>query len=539
MTGDGNSSSLPAARLKGRPKAGLRIPDLLWRGSPGRRAAGLAAFAATLALAALNQHAPYNITPGVLAHALAASAPLLAAAVAALAVLAPWSGFLAVLLLVPYWDAAQVAWQVGPVQILLQTVFVLALGTGTLLRLRGGEGGGDWRGRLRPWRPTLAVVLGLLGLVSLSTLASPDRTTSVNVMLHGIVEPIAFGALLVVQRPDRRRLALVGLVLGVSVGLGGLINLVQTIPDVGSLAALQAERLLFARLTYFNVGLFGEMLAMAVPLLIGAVALRSWLRPAGLTTAAALVALAISGLCLYLTFSKSAWLATASGVIVLAVLLAHTWHRRIAVVLLAVFVSGMVVPWPAAVLGVVSPRAAAAYRDVMISLVGSSRYNSWDPATLAGRGSLLERLWATEAAVRMAIDHPLLGIGLDRFKAEYVGGYRPPQAHLALDSAHSFWPEIAAELGLPALGLVIVLFAMAVLAAWRTYRSPPDEATRRLAAALLAALVAWLIVASTFAGDMYRPWRNMASDFVMMSVLTAAALALPRVAGRRVGPEPS
>jgi hypothetical protein len=46
---------------------------------------------------------------------------------------------------------------------------------------------------------------------------------------------------------------------------------------------------------------------------------------------------------------------------------------------------------------------------------------------------------------------------------------------------------------------------------------------------LLASLVAWLLVATAFAGDMYRPWRNMSSDFVMMAVLTAAAFALSRV----------
>jgi O-antigen ligase len=136
----------------------------------------------------------------------------------------------------------------------------------------------------------------------------------------------------------------------------------------------------------------------------------------------------------------------------------------------------------------------------------------------------------------MAIDHPLLGIGLDQFKTQYMGRYKPPEAHLDLDSAHTFWPEIAAELGLPALAMVVLVFAAALLSLWRTYRAPPDELTHILAATLLAALAAWLVVATTFDIDLYRDWRNMSSDVVMTAVITAAAFALYRhVRARGVG----
>jgi O-antigen ligase len=138
----------------------------------------------------------------------------------------------------------------------------------------------------------------------------------------------------------------------------------------------------------------------------------------------------------------------------------------------------------------------------MVSLVGQSRYDSWKPSTLPGRGSLLERLYATEAAVPMAVDHPVLGIGLDQFLTQHVDHYRPPEAKLTLDSAHSMWAELAAELGFPVLFLVLVVYAAAMLALWRVYRSPPDDIMRLLAAALFASMVAWLIVATAFAGDM-------------------------------------
>jgi len=58
------------------------------------------------------------------------------------------------------------------------------------------------------------------------------------------------------------------------------------------------------------------------------------------------------------------------------------------------------------------------------------------------------------------------------------------------------------------------------------YRAPPDPLARLLACALLASVVSWLLVGLAFAGDMYRPWRYMASDYVMMMVLVAASFAL-------------
>jgi O-antigen ligase len=200
-----------------------------------------------------------------------------------------------------------------------------------------------------------------------------------------------------------------------------------------------------------------------------------------------------------------------------------------------VALSAFVVPWPALVLQA-SPTLETAYSTVMIKMVGASRYYSWDPSMLSGRGSLVERFLATEAAVEMAVNHPALGIGLDQFKTQYVDTYKTPQAHLDLDSAHTFWPEVAAELGIPALALVVLIFALAMLALWRVYRAPPDQMTRLLALTLLASLVAWMLVATVFAGDMYRPWRNMSSDFVMMAVLVAAAFALSRQAVGRLSP---
>jgi hypothetical protein len=512
----------------------------------------VAAFALTLAITALNEHAPLNIHAGAVGQGIAAVMPVLAASAAAAAILWPWPAFLAIVLLTPVWDVGQVSWQLGSVQVIAQTVFVVALAVGVALRWPrtavavGPAVGADAAtvstpagGARRFVRALSAQRIGALAtagfviLAVLSTLRSPGQQDSATVLLHGILEPIAMGLILLALRPTRTGLAWVALVLGVSVGIGSLLNIVQTVPG-STLHSLQADRLLFSRLTYFNVGLFGEMLAMGIPLLIGTIAARRQLGLGRRGLAVVGVALAICLAGLFLTFSKSAWIATSGATVVLLILLVETWRKRAAIVLTAGLLSTAVIPWPALILQV-APPLNSAYRTVMVSIVGQSRFDSWNPATLSGRGSLVERFYTTEAAVEMAVDHPLLGIGLDQFQTQYVNRYKPAAAHLTPDSAHSFWPEIAAELGLPALALVLLIFLATLAALWRVYRAPPDTATRLLAATLIGSGVAWLLVATAFAGDMYRPWRNMSSDFVMMAIVTAAAFALARAVARPRG----
>jgi O-antigen ligase len=508
----------------------LRLIALAWPGprTAMRAATAVAAFAATLAIAAQNAHAPLDIHAGAAGQALAATVPLAAALVAAWAVARPWPAFLAILLLTPCWDVAQVSWQVWQVQVILQTVFVVALAAGCVLRKpdavvdRAATPRGDGTTRVAG-----IVTIAFLALAAASTAISPDRQTSFTVLLHGILEPVAMAALLVVMCPGRRGLWLVALTLGVSVAIGSAINIAQSVPAFGTLHELQTRRLLFSRLTYFNGGLFGEMLAMAAPLILGVIAARRNFGLGRRTVAVLAAVLAVSAIALFLTFSKSAYIATAAGAFVFLLLASHTWRRRIAITAASVALSALVVPWPAFVLQV-APPLNSAYRSAMVSLVGESRFDSWNPSQLSGHGSLTERLYATEAAIRMAVDHPLLGIGLDQFGTQYATKYQPADSHFTADSAHTFWAEIAAELGIPALVLVMLIFAAALLALWRVYRAPPDEVTRLLAVTLLAAMFAWIVVASSFAGDMYRPWRNMSSDFVMMAVLVAASLAFAR-----------
>jgi O-antigen ligase len=59
----------------------------------------------------------------------------------------------------------------------------------------------------------------------------------------------------------------------------------------------------------------------------------------------------------------------------------------------------------------------------MVHVVGESRLDSWNPATAAGQGLVMFRTHAAEAGLRMAVDHPLFGVGLNQYHSYYMNGY--------------------------------------------------------------------------------------------------------------------
>ena len=520
-------------------------PGRLSRDLPLAAALAALAFGVTFIIAASNGHTPARVDEVAAVRAMVFAVPFVAAALAALAIFRPLPAFLGILLFTPVWDAAQIDWSLGGFPITIQTVFVVALGVGCLvwrLRTRTAEReatardpashvatGGLPRSSSELIAPGVAGValIAFLMLALLSTYFSPSVSQSSVVLVHGIIEPIALGLILLALRPSRMDLVRVAIVLGVSAGLGCAINIIQTVPGAPSLAALQARRLYFSLVTYDNVGLLGDLLAMAVPLLVGALLARRSLHLRSSTSTLLLLALAACLAGLFLTFSKSAWLAASFGTALLALLAVRSWPGRLTIVAAAGLLSAIVVPWPALVLQL-APNLNSTYRVAMVSIEGARRFDSWNPATVAGQGSVMFRLRAAEAGLHMAVDHPLLGVGLNQYRRFYLAGYSISPIDLHIDHAHSIWPELAAELGFPAMALVALLYAAALLALWHVYRNPPDSATRLLAATFIAAIVAWVVVSTVFGTDIYRSPRSMASEIVTMTVITAAAFSLAR-----------
>jgi len=83
-------------------------------------------------------------------------------------------------------------------------------------------------------------------------------------------------------------------------------------------------------------------------------------------------------------------------------------------------------------------------------------------------------------------------------------------------------------LGIAAAALVFVIYAATLWALWRVHRNARDQLTRFLAAGLMASIVAWIVVATAFGCDFYRPSIGLSSDVVVSCVLVGAGIALVR-----------
>ncbi|HEX7490796.1 MAG TPA: hypothetical protein VF337_03725, partial [Candidatus Limnocylindrales bacterium] len=329
-----------------------------------RVVAAAALSVATLLVASFNEHDPYDIVAGPPERVIAGLVPLLAAALVALCVMRPGIGLLAVLLLTPVVNVAQVCWLIVPVQVIAQTIFSVALAAGLILRdprhvvppapatpPTGSTASARTRWRSRISLPVVAAaaMISMLTLAGLSTAMSPDRELSATILLHGILEPASMALFLILVRPTRRYLVWLLVVMAVSVGIGGLLNIVQTVPAMGwSLSVMQTNRLFFSRLTYFNVGLFGEMLAMTTPFLLGLLLANrlGYCRLPRLVVLALAATIPVDLVSLFLTFSKSAYLAAFGGCVVLVLLVIRSRRNRIKLLLAMTILSAAVIPWP-------------------------------------------------------------------------------------------------------------------------------------------------------------------------------------------------
>jgi O-antigen ligase len=499
-----------------------------------RRQPALALSAAIAALAALGfvvlGAAPAEQLGSGLGRFAPVGAAVLAALVAGLLVLSPWEGLLAWLVLMPVLLIAHAQVYLGPLQLTLSTVQIAALGLGLLAeaRTRSSEASGDgaWlgAGRLR-WAWPVASAIAILAIAS--AIASPDPNGGVSIAVHGLVEPAALAAIVIALRPDSRRLIWLAAAMGTSVAVASVYSLSRVGKLATTLAQVEASRVDLARLTYYNVGIYGDMLAMALPLLVVLLIARRRLGLPGWATAALALGLLVCLVGLYVTFSKSAWIGSVVAIAAVFLLVVRTWRARLVVAVVGLVVAAVFVPYPVYVARLFGQTVSAdnPYLGIISSVTGT-RNLSWNPDTGEGEVSIGERLLATQAGLRMAADHPLLGVGPGRFGVEYqTPTYHAAAATRALGSAHDFLPDVAAEFGLPMVVLIVLALAAAGLTALRVaIRGVGLE--RFAAIGFGASLLAFLVVGLTFGVDLYRVYRVMNADVLFAALLVAACVSL-------------
>jgi tetratricopeptide (TPR) repeat protein len=191
-----------------------------------------------------------------------------------------------------------------------------------------------------------------------------------------------------------------------------------------------------------NPDFFGGYLALIFPLAMGDAifkAKRPWL---ALLIGAALV----------FSQTRAAWLASAAGLAILAWQgRARLGWGRLAALALSL-----------AVLGALSP-----HQSDLAKRLGSAL----DPGTSDASG----RIFLYKVTAKIALEHPLLGSGGGNFTDAFLQAQGPmlsepghaAEPYRMTHDAHNDWLQVAAESGLPALALLLLLWGLLFKGLWR------------------------------------------------------------------------
>jgi O-antigen ligase len=128
-----------------------------------------------------------------------------------------------------------------------------------------------------------------------------------------------------------------------------------------------------------------------------------------------------------------------------------------------------------------------------------------------------ERLRYIETAVSLIREHPVSGVGLERFGEEYAKTRRLLRGP---DDPHNGYLMVAVELGIPALGCLLLFQALVTVSAFVSVREGPP-AVAPLYAALSAGVVA-LLVFQMFSAE---PLTARTALVVMALCLTVPSMA--------------
>jgi len=138
--------------------------------------------------------------------------------------------------------------------------------------------------------------------------------------------------------------------------------------------------------------------------------------------------------------------------------------------------------------------------------------------------SAMYRLKAWGAAIKMAVDHPLLGVGAGSFNSVYGRYYREEGGPVRWISTHSVYFKVLAEYSFLGLFIFISIIYHGLTETWRTRRlilDNPDSVTisSRWTEFLSMSLIAYAVAAVFLSGI----------DYPHIYVLTALTMATNRV----------
>ncbi len=138
------------------------------------------------------------------------------------------------------------------------------------------------------------------------------------------------------------------------------------------------------------------------------------------------------------------------------------------------------------------------------------------------------RFYQYEAALRMILDNPILGVGLNNGTAEkprYVNityDKRDSNTQFYLEPTHNMYLALTSEIGIPGALVFFGFFVRIALLAWRQSRGSPDPEIRWIASALFLAFV------SVAVSGLMDPFQEHSTLFLLW-IYAGITLNLPRM----------
>jgi putative inorganic carbon (HCO3(-)) transporter len=315
------------------------------------------------------------------------------------------------------------------------------------------------------WPPLGLPMLLFLGAILLSLLVADSVQYSAKEIIKW-VEVLALYLLVANELDGRWTRALVFTFLATG-AIAALQGIYQFLFQSGPEAFILFDRFMRAYGTFEQPNPYGGYLGLILPLAIGLVAagvLRLggrvklwWIVLAGGSGALMLVAL-------IMTWSRGAWLGFAAAVA--AMILAVVVRSGRGAVLGTVF--GLLAAYIllAGGLARVPPSITQRFGD-FVPYLGVTDVEGLEITD--ANFAVLERVAHWQAAWRIWTAHPWLGVGIGNYEPAYPQ-YALPQWPQALGHAHNYYLNIAAESGVVGLTAYLLLWAAALVAAWRATR---------------------------------------------------------------------
>jgi probable O-glycosylation ligase (exosortase A-associated) len=151
---------------------------------------------------------------------------------------------------------------------------------------------------------------------------------------------------------------------------------------------------------------------------------------------------------------------------------------------------------------------------LILSVAPQQFFDRMESMTKTGdemEGSAQGRIFAWKASIRMAMDHPILGVGVGHFPVKYGAEYRPEGvSYLPWQTAHSSYFLLLGELGIPGsifiIGIIVsnLIAGERMLAETKSYRTERGASSHRLLTALNASMIAFA-VGGAFLSAAYYP----------------------------------